>query len=129
MPDEKRFNNPREDVDFVGLHNVAKHVIFMKEGLEAVLSTTKSMLERHEKLYHHRGSNSPSARITTATHAALTYQRELLLSLSLRIMSLERRMQNTINLVRAWTTAPLVARLNSQLCHCPGRELTLRNTL
>jgi hypothetical protein len=88
-------------VDFVGLHNVAKHVIFMKEGLEAALSTMTSMLESHEKLYRHRESNSPSARIITATHAALRYQRELLLSLSFRITSLERRMQNTINLVRA----------------------------
>jgi hypothetical protein len=96
----------------------------MKEGLEAVLSTMTSMLESHEKLYRHQGPNSPSARITTATHAALRYQRELLLSLSLRIVSLERRMQNTINLVRAWATAPLVAQLSSLLHLCPGKELT-----
>jgi hypothetical protein len=101
----------------------------MKEGLEAVLSTLTSMLESHGKLYRHRESSSPSARITTATHAALKYQQELLLSLSFRIMSLEQRMQNTINLVSALTTAFLVTQLSSLLYLYPRKELTLRNHL
>ena len=126
-PDETRFNDPREDVDFVGLHNVAKHIIFMKESIEAFLSTTASMLETHEKLYTHRGRKSPSKQIFTSTYAALKYQRELFLSLSLRIMSLDRRMQNTINLVRIGTTRFFLASQAACCAHVIVNELTLRD--
>jgi hypothetical protein len=92
-------NDPCAAPDFVGLHNMAKHIIFLKEGSDAVLATLTSMLAYHEELFQITGPN-PTAQIVKATQTALSYQRELFRSVSFRIGSLDRRMQNIINLVR-----------------------------
>lgn len=92
-------NDPQAVLDFVGLHNMAKHIIFLKEGSEAILATLTSILAYHEELFQITGSD-PAAQIAKATQTALAYQKELFRSVSLRIASLDRRMQNVINLVR-----------------------------
>lgn len=90
-------NNLDVTPDFVGLHNVAKHVIFMKEGIDAALATYESMLQHHEQRHQIKGQNTP-APIPKATHAALQHQQELFRSISIRLKGLDRRMQNIINL-------------------------------
>jgi hypothetical protein len=97
---------PPAQPDFVGLHNVAKHIIFLKEGSDAVLATVAAMTTHHDRPYQATGPN-PSSRLAKETHAALEYQKELFQSVSFRITSLDRRMQNIINLVR---TVPSAAR-------------------
>ncbi|KAF7507906.1 hypothetical protein GJ744_009940 [Endocarpon pusillum] len=83
--------------DFVGLHNVAKHIVYMKEGIDAALATHQSMLQNHEQRYQIKSSKTPEP-IPKATHSALQHQGELFRSISIRLTSLDRRMQNIINL-------------------------------
>jgi len=97
--------NPLAAPDFVGLHNIAKYIIFLQEGSDAVHATLAAIAMHHERLYQITSSNSPfptakETRIAKETHAALEYQKELFRSVSFCITSLDRRMQNTINLVR-----------------------------
>lgn len=77
---------------------MAKHIIFLKEGSDAVLATLTAILMHHERSYQITGSVHPLP-IAKETHAALEYQGELFRSVSFRVTSLDRRMQNIINLV------------------------------
>jgi len=82
-------------MDFVGLHNVAKHVIYLQEASEAALSTVQSLREHHEQDIKDR--HTP---VTDGVQDALRYRQSLFQSTQLRLKSLDRRMQNIIALVR-----------------------------
>jgi hypothetical protein len=78
-------------IDFVGLHNISKHVIYLREGVEASLQTLQQLTR------HHGQSNSESA-LRNSTQDSLEYCRTLFQSTQLRLVSLEKRTANLINL-------------------------------
>ena len=86
--------------DFVGLHNMAKHIIYLKEGSDAANMTMGHLQEFHRELLNQppQGQNAiPTMRLTSQMLAQKAVQFEVW---KLRMTSLEQRMQNIINLVR-----------------------------
>jgi hypothetical protein len=76
---------------------VAKHIIYLKEGSDAILLTVENMLAHHKYLLEMAGPSSTEA--MEATQFRLKYKQGLFHSVNLRLRSLEKRMQNIINLV------------------------------
>jgi hypothetical protein len=118
-------------LDFVRLHNVAKHVIHLLESSEAAIQTIKCMQSAHQKLLSgeehtanldtivralnriqgsaqdistsSKDDNSKSVLenfVRRETESNLHYIMGLFQSTNLRLRSLEKRMNNTVNLVR-----------------------------
>ncbi|KAL9020483.1 MAG: hypothetical protein Q9185_002256 [Variospora sp. 1 TL-2023] len=85
--------------DFVGLHNIAKHIIYLKENSEAASMTMSHLQTFHQKLLNHppQGHDAmPTMQMTSQMLAQKAVQFEVW---KLRMTSLEQRMQNIINLV------------------------------
>jgi hypothetical protein len=99
--------------DFVGLHNVAKHCVYLKEGFDAMLLAHDDLISQHSQYFHPlssspslspplASSSTPDARSShqfLATENMLKHNRSLFRSTGLRIASLEKRIANIINLV------------------------------
>lgn len=84
-------------VDFVSLHNIAKHVIYLNEAADAMIFTLDGMRACHSA----RNSQNPLGRaLAPATDEGLRYRKGLFQSTQLRLKSIEKRMANIINLVR-----------------------------
>jgi Mg2+ and Co2+ transporter CorA len=82
-------------MDFAGLHNVSKHITHLREGSDAALHTLKRLVEHVKR----RTSESTSAtRINEQTRDSLEHCETLFHSTKLRLLSLESRMANVINL-------------------------------
>ncbi|OCK95889.1 uncharacterized protein K441DRAFT_704722 [Cenococcum geophilum 1.58] len=79
--------------DFAGLHNVAKHVIYLLETSESALLTAESLCASHKQLIGDN-PNAPSA----STQSSLLYRKGLFQSTQRRLVSLDRRMENIIGL-------------------------------
>jgi len=96
-------------IDFVGLHNIAKHCIYMKEAFEAVLLTVEDLISQHKQYFLGPTlSNAPAPatlpnataeRQALATQNMLKHKRGFFGSTKLRIVSLETRIGNIIALV------------------------------
>lgn len=85
--------------DFVGLHNVAKHIIYLKENSEAATMTVSHLKTFHGELLNHppQGQDAmPAMQMTSQMLAQKSVQFEVW---ELRMTSLQQRMQNIINLV------------------------------
>jgi hypothetical protein len=88
------------DVDFSRLHNLEKLIILVKEGCDAIIETAKSIQKAHNDLFKasHFGDLAPHPAIP-ATEKDLEYMLNSFQSLRLRIISVETRVKNVINLV------------------------------
>jgi len=96
-------------VDFVGLHNIAKYCIYMKEAFEAMLLTVDDLVSQHKQYFLDSAFSSvpastswpsPTAkRQALATQNMLKHKRGFFESTKLRIASLEKRIGNIIALV------------------------------
>lgn len=86
-----------ERESFTGLHNIFKHIIFLLEGSEAISLTLKAFAVRHQTLLDCAEGNEKAA--AQATHNALLQVETSFQAVSLRLKSLEKRMQNIISLV------------------------------
>lgn len=111
--------------DFCGLHNIAKHIIYLKEGSDAALAATRGLAAHHARLMttmtsessHNITSLPPSTATTSVnnipptqiplstlvhtmstTHSLLEHKIQLYESTNIRLVSLEKRMNNLINL-------------------------------
>jgi hypothetical protein len=76
---------------------VAKHIIYLKEGSDAILLTVENMLAHHKYLLEMTDPSGTEA--MEATQFRLKHKEGLFQSMNLRLKSLEKRMQNIINLV------------------------------
>jgi Mg2+ and Co2+ transporter CorA len=85
-----------EKVDFVGLHNVAKHVIYLRESAEALSHTVEAMVAAHAQSQSTPQAEWPHR--VKETSRALTYRKGILHSTNLRLKSMEERMKNIIQL-------------------------------
>ncbi|KAB8067758.1 hypothetical protein BDV29DRAFT_196188 [Aspergillus leporis] len=81
---------------FTGLHNLAKHVIYLQESSDAVLLTVKKLSMRHLSLIEEAPSENRQAMKNTA--GMLTQIETQLETANLRLRSLEKRMKNVISL-------------------------------
>jgi hypothetical protein len=114
---EKR-GDVAQPVDFVGLHNIAKHCIYMKEAFDAALLTVEDLISQHKQhfLDHPLSHATAQANLPdrtaqenlpdhTAKKQALATLNMLKLkhgffqSTKLRVASLETRIGNIIALV------------------------------
>ncbi|KAK7887758.1 hypothetical protein LTR67_009661 [Exophiala xenobiotica] len=80
------------DQNWVDLHYVAKNIIHVKEASDAILHTVSHMIREQSD------SGMVSRDEARKTNSALHYQESLFESVSLRAVSMEKRMQNVINL-------------------------------
>ena len=78
--------------DIVGLHNVAKHCVYLKEAFEAILLTVEALINQHQE-------NFPQTRDTREITSLLRYKMGLFRGVNLRLASLEKRVGNIISLV------------------------------
>ncbi|EXJ58119.1 hypothetical protein A1O7_05543 [Cladophialophora yegresii CBS 114405] len=78
--------------NFVHLHYIAKNLIHLKEASDAILRTVQHMIEEQTD------NTSPRSVGCRKTLSALRYQQTLFESINLRAVSMEKRMQNVINL-------------------------------
>jgi hypothetical protein len=83
-------------LDFVGLHMLSKHQIYLVEATEAVTATLTSVKEYHDRIT--QGSTLASSS-TRETRNGFHHRGTLLKSTHLRLTSLEKRTRNMINLV------------------------------
>ncbi|KAH7323493.1 hypothetical protein BKA65DRAFT_510930 [Rhexocercosporidium sp. MPI-PUGE-AT-0058] len=80
-------------MDFAGLHNVSKHITHLREGVDAAILTLKSVV-RHSD----RSDKSTHPTLGRQTLDLLEHCQTLFQSTKLRLVSLESRMANVINL-------------------------------
>jgi hypothetical protein len=78
---------------FTGLHNIAKHCIYLQENCESALATLEALQDHHHAL---TGANHSF--FHEATKQALKYQRTLFQSTQRRLSSLDARIGNIIQL-------------------------------
>jgi hypothetical protein len=80
-------------VDLNELHGIAKNLIFMLESLDAALRALDAAIASHCETRH------ACSEMWRATHSSLLYRRELFHATRLRILSVDNRVKNIINLV------------------------------
>jgi Mg2+ and Co2+ transporter CorA len=81
-------------MDFAGLHNVSKHITHLSEGADAALATLERLVKHVE-----RSMDNPTAEAASQqTLDLVEHCQTLFKSTNLRLLSLERRMANIINL-------------------------------
>jgi len=85
--------------DFVRLHNIAKYIIFHKEGSEATLLMATHMLDSHKELLSEPPQGDSATRVTSLTHQILSQKVTQFEVWKVQMSSLDQRAQNIINLV------------------------------
>ena len=92
----------QKQLDFVKLHNIAKHIYLLIEGMTAALETLKTMKEFHGKfveMYRSDKENPVPVEEKVKVGNELLYVEGLFQSTKLKLGSMERRVANMINLV------------------------------
>lgn len=84
--------------DFIGIHNLAKHVIYLRESSHAAWATANHICERHYRLLVQQ-EKSQQAHLTQSIHTLLQHKLGLFEVCKLRVETLDSRLKNTINLV------------------------------
>lgn len=87
--------NDRES--FTGLHNVSKHILFLQESAEATMLTLQKISWHHQQILEDVPDGDRHA--TEMAQGMLTHAETQFQSISLRLKSLEKRMDNIIALV------------------------------
>lgn len=80
-------------LDFQGLHNLAKHNIYLRENCESALTTLDALRDHHKSVIGDHPTLSQEA-----TRQALSYHRTLVQSTERRLCSMDRRIVNIIQL-------------------------------
>jgi hypothetical protein len=75
------------------MHNVAKYTIYMIEAFDAMCQTIADILKQHDQLFGVRQT------VAKETKARLKHKLGLVRSVKFRLVSLDKRTQNIINLV------------------------------
>jgi Mg2+ and Co2+ transporter CorA len=81
------------DHHFTGLHNLARHTIYLRENCDSALATLEGLCNHHKNII---GNNPAPSQVFT--RQALEYRRTLLQSTQRRLASLDNRMSNIIQL-------------------------------
>ncbi|KAL9120422.1 MAG: hypothetical protein Q9187_003024, partial [Circinaria calcarea] len=84
--------------DFIGIHNVAKHIIYLEESSSAAFSTANRICEAHRELMEH-SSLQQAHTIAQGVQGLLEHKRTLIEGCVIRSQCLEKRVQRMVNLV------------------------------
>lgn len=88
---------------FTGLHNVAKHIVYLQEGSDALLFTLRKVAAHHSTL---RAKASDKDQQEMENTTSMLMQGETgCETVRLRLRSLDKRMQNTISLVSVFESS------------------------
>jgi hypothetical protein len=90
------------NIDYHGIHNLAKDAVHLVEGLDAVLRSLECALRYHSEIEKH------DPIIWNATHDALHHRREMFHSTRLQMLSVEQRLKNVINMVGHFSSSSFV---------------------
>ncbi|KAF8247603.1 hypothetical protein K440DRAFT_643672 [Wilcoxina mikolae CBS 423.85] len=82
--------NTKFEVDFQRLHNLAKHIIHLKEGSDAILYSLEALQKCHKDM--------GEGMVRDATKRNFDYTANLFRSTNVRLEALEKKVDNTINL-------------------------------
>ncbi|KAH7125590.1 hypothetical protein B0J11DRAFT_528770 [Dendryphion nanum] len=82
-----------KELDFPGLHNLAKHTIYLRENCESALSTLDDL-----RTHHNRLMGADPNPVQRSTQQALEYRKTMFQSTERRLDSLDKRMANIIQL-------------------------------
>ncbi|ORY04877.1 hypothetical protein BCR34DRAFT_463745, partial [Clohesyomyces aquaticus] len=82
-----------KEMEFTGLHNLAKHAIYLRENCESALTILESLRTHHLRLMR----SDPSI-WEMSTQDALDYRKTMFQSTQRRLESLEKRMENILQL-------------------------------
>lgn len=82
------------------MHNISKHIIYLKESSNAAVLTATRVYEHHQELTK-RCQSEDNSQMMQAVHGLLLHKRTLLEDCTLRVNSMENRIQNLTNLARA----------------------------
>ena len=104
-------------IDFVGLHNLAKHLIFFKEASEAAMSTVKNLHARHKDLFKAPPQDPTSIQIINEVDEMLLQKVTQFEVLVLRTTATEKRMQNMISLVSREFALKEIRRCSTECRH------------
>ncbi|OAQ67202.1 corA-like mg2+ transporter protein domain-containing protein [Pochonia chlamydosporia 170] len=77
--------------DITGLHNIAKHCIYLREAFDAVIMTVEGLIEQHLGGY-------PETSERESTSSMLKYKLGLFRAVNLRLASLDKRISNILSL-------------------------------
>ncbi|KAJ5380530.1 uncharacterized protein N7496_002958 [Penicillium cataractarum] len=83
------------DVDLPEIHMIQRHQIYLREAIESITVTLDATIDHQQRLNEGSTSISPSH---NATQAGLRYRKVLIKSTDLRLRSMGKRTQNTINM-------------------------------
>ena len=92
-------NKDAGNPDFVGLHKMAKHIIYLKEGSDAAILILSHLQKFHDKLLARPPQGDHALPIMHLTDQMLAQKAVQFEVWQLRMASMEQRMQNIINLV------------------------------
>ncbi|KAF8533922.1 hypothetical protein BDD12DRAFT_913790 [Trichophaea hybrida] len=84
--------NTKFEVDFQRLHNLAKHIIHLKEGSDAILYSLEALQKGHKDMHMGEGM------VRNATKKSFDYTANLFWSTNVRLSALEKKVDNIINL-------------------------------
>lgn len=84
-------------VDYTDVHLLAKDAIHLVEGVDATLRSLRCVLDAHDELKALK-TEDEYGKIWKSTTEALKYRIEMLQSTRLRLASVDKRLQNIINL-------------------------------
>ncbi|KAF2183968.1 hypothetical protein K469DRAFT_727878 [Zopfia rhizophila CBS 207.26] len=101
------------DLDFPGLHNIAKDILYLRENTESALSTLESLIIHHKGFI--KSDPSPCA---SSLQSALEYRKTLIQSTQRRLESLDERMKNIIQF-----SFNLVAQTDSRIMQRDGKSM------
>ncbi|KND88993.1 hypothetical protein TOPH_06275 [Tolypocladium ophioglossoides CBS 100239] len=97
----KDYGQLSSKISFAALHNCAKHIIYLAEGLEACMLLVDAALMNSESVLPDPANHSSvqaHARVKEQLKECLRYRRSLFRSTQLRLASLQKRIDNTITL-------------------------------
>ena len=109
-----------KNIDFVGLHNIAKHIVYLKESCEAMMTTVDCIISSR---FPENQQVIPADTCSRAQRA-LNYRRGAFHSTQLRLISMEKRMENLIQL-----GFNLVAQKDSFIAQQDSRRFEIDNKL
>jgi Mg2+ and Co2+ transporter CorA len=104
-------------IDFVGLHNIAKHIVHLRESSDAILHTVRAISKDHASRSLAAKNLSP---VIQAVECALHYRTGVFNSTYMRITSMEKRAQNLIQL-----SFNLVAQQDSRVIQVDSKIMML----
>jgi hypothetical protein len=99
--------SPRQDL--VGLHNIAKYCVYLKEAFDAILLTIEDLSQQNLEIF-------PKTQERQSTSSMLKYRMGLFCSVNLRLASLDKRVANILSLVNNSLIACIDIRRGADHC-------------